>query len=339
MNRHLILGLTVIGLTACRGSATGETQPAVPAKLPELPARPSPETTRKLFPGFTEHDVPTTGATIRALKGGKGPPLLLVHGHPETHVAWHKIALALAADFTVVVPDLRGYGDSSKPPGGEKSVNYSPRVMAQDMVEVMKHFGFDRFGIAGHDRGGRVAHRLALDHRDRVTRVAVLDIAPTLTMYRDTNQEFATKYVWWFFQIQPAPLPEHLIGLDPAFYLKEHLAVQNKTPGAVTKEALAEYLRCYCCTAAIHAACEDYRAAAGVGLELDAADEKAGRKVTAPLLALWGTKGVVGQMWDVLKTWRAVASDVSGKALDCGHLLPEERPDQVIAELRQFFRR
>jgi haloacetate dehalogenase len=192
--------------------------------------------------------------------------------------------------------------------------------------------------MAGHDRGGRVAHRLALDHSDRVTGVAILDIAPTLTMYRDTNQDFATRYVWWFFQIQPAPLPEHMIGLDPAFYLREHLAVQNKTPGTVTEEALAEYLRCYCCTGTIHAACEDYRAAAGVGLELDAADEKAGKKVAAPLLALWGAKGVLCQMWDVLRTWRAVATAVSGKALDCGHLLPEERPAQVIAELRQFFR-
>jgi len=338
MNKHMFLGLAAIGLMACTWCAKGNAQPVNPVKLRELPPPPSPETTRKLFPGFTEHDVRTTGATIRVLKAGKGPPLLLVHGHPETHVAWHKVAPALAADFTVIVPDLRGYGDSSKPPGGERSVNYSPRVMAQDMVDVMKHFGFEKFGIAGHDRGGRVAHRLALDHGDKVTRVAVLDIAPTLTMYRDTNQEFATKYMWWFFQIQPAPLPEHLIGLDPAFYMKEHLNVQNKTPGAITDEAMAEYLRCYCCTATIHGACEDYRAAAGVGLELDAADEKAGKKVAAPLLALWGAKGVVGQMWDIPKTWRAVATDVSGTALDCGHLLPEELPDQVVAELRRFFR-
>jgi haloacetate dehalogenase len=338
MNRRWFVGVSGVGLSAGLGDAARDSPSAVPVKLPELPVPSSPETTRKLFRGFTEHDVRTTGATIRVLKGGEGPPLLLVHGHPETHVTWHKVAPALAADFTVVVPDLRGYGDSSKPPGGEKSVNYSPRAMAQDLVEVMKHFGFDRFGMAGHDRGGRVAHRLALDHSDRVTRVAVLDIAPTLTMYRDTNQDFATRYVWWFFQIQPAPLPEHMIGLDPAFYLREHLAVQNKTPGAVTEEALAEYLRCYCCTGTIHAACEDYRAAAGVGLELDAADEKAGKKVAAPLLALWGAKGVLCQMWDVLRTWRAVATAVSGKALDCGHLLPEERPAQVIAELRQFFR-
>jgi len=338
MNQRWLLGVSAAGLSAGGAPVANAAQRAAPPVLPELPVPPSPETTRKLFPGFTEHDIRTTGATIRALTGGEGPPLLLVHGHPETHVTWHKVAPALAADFTVIVPDLRGYGDSSKPPGGDKSVKYSPRATAQDLVEVMAHFGFDRFGIAGHDRGGRVAHRLALDHSNRVTRVAVLDIAPTLTMYRDTNQEFATRYVWWFFQIQPALLPEHLIGLDPEFYLKEHLAVQNKTTGAVTEEALAEYLRTYCCTGTIHAACEDYRAAAGIGLELDAADEKAGKKVTAPLLALWGAKGVVGQTWDVLDTWRAVATTVSGTALDCGHLLPEERPDEVIAELQKFFR-
>jgi pimeloyl-ACP methyl ester carboxylesterase len=237
MNRRSFIGVGAVGLSAAGlGYAAGQFRSDVPAKLSELPAPPSPETTRKMFPGFTEHDVRTTGATIRALAGGEGPPLLLVHGHPETHVTWHKVAPALAADFTVIVPDLRGYGDSSKPPGGEKSVNYAPRAMAQDLVEVMKHFGFDRFSIAGHDRGGRVAHRLALDHPDQVTRVAVLDIAPTLTMYRDTNQEFATRYVWWFFQIQPPPLPEHMIGLDPDFYMKEHLTVQNKTdPGGLDR--------------------------------------------------------------------------------------------------------
>jgi haloacetate dehalogenase len=168
--------------------------------------------------------------------------------------------------------------------------------------------------------------------------MCVMDIAPTLTMYNDTSKEFATRYVWWFFQIQPFPLPEHVIGLDPEYYMKEHLAVQNKTPGAVTPEAMAEYLRCYCCVGTIHGICEDYRAAAGIDLEMDAADDKAGKKITAPFLALWGAKGVVGQLWDVLATWRPKATNVSGKALDCGHLLPEEQPEQVLAELQQFFR-
>jgi haloacetate dehalogenase len=202
----------------------------------------------------------------------------------------------------------------------------------------MRHFGHEQFFVAGHDRGARVAHRLCLDHPDSVRKVCVMDIAPTLTMYADTNKEFATRYVWWFLQIQPFPMPEHIIGLDPEYYLREHLAVQGKTPGAVTPEAMAEYLRCYCCTGTIHAACEDYRAAAGIDLEMDEADDKAGHKIAAPLLALWGAKGVVGHLWDVLATWRAKATTVSGKALDCGHLLPEEQPAEVLAELQQLFR-
>jgi haloacetate dehalogenase len=209
--------------------------------------------------------------------------------------------------------------------------------MAQDQVEVMHHLGFERFAVAGHDRGGRVAHRMALDHTDRISKVAVLDIAPTLTMYQRTDRAFATAYVWWFFHIQPFPVPEHLIGMAPAFYLRQHLDVQNKTPGAVTPIALAEYLRCYCAARTIHAVCEDYRAAAGIGLELDADDDGAGRCVTAPLLALWGSKGTVGRLYDVLATWRDKATDVRGRALDCGHLLPEERPEERSAELMACF--
>ncbi len=332
MDRRLFLGSSLMGIGG--DFVTG----AAPSRLPELPAPAPPGTTERLFPGFEERDIRTSGATIRALIGGGGPAVLLLHGHPETHVAWHKVAPRLAEDFTVVVPDLRGYGDSSKPEGGERHANYSFRAMARDMVEVMGQLGLPRFHLAGHDRGGRVGHRLALDHPESLIRMSVLDIAPTLTMYRDTDQEFATRYVWWFFQIQPSPVPEHLIGLDPGFYLGHHLATQCKTPGAVAPEAMAEYLRCYACTATIHAACEDYRAAAGVDLEMDAADDEAGRKVAAPLQVLWGSKGVVGKTWDVLATWRAKANHVSGKALDCGHLLPEERPDEVLAELRGFFR-
>jgi haloacetate dehalogenase len=283
--------------------------------------------------------VATDGATIQALRGGSGPPLLLLHGHPQTHAAWHKIAGRLAEHFTVVLTDLRGYGDSSKPPGGERHVNYSPRTMAQDQLAVMRSFGFDRFAVAGHDRGGRVAHRMALDAPEAISQLAVLDIAPTLTMYERTDKAFATRYVWWFFQIQPYPIPEHLIGNDPEFYLREHIGRQNKTPGAVTDAAMAEYLRCYCNPETIHAACEDYRAAAGIGLELDAADAAAGHMVTAPLLALWGAKGVVGDLYDVLATWRERARCVSGTALDCGHLLPEEAPEETLAALLAFFTR
>lgn len=334
-----ILSAAGLALLSARSSETEMLAAISPcSQLPELPAAPSPEVSEKLFPGFTAEYVKTSGASIRVLRKGEGPPLLLIHGHPETHVTWHKIAADLSRDYSVVVPDLRGYGDSSKPEGGERHVNYSFRAMAQDQVETMRHFGHERFLVAGHDRGGRVAHRLCLDHPESVLKVCVMDIAPTLTMYADTNKEFATRYVWWFFQIQPSPMPEHFIGLDPEYYMKEHLDVQNKTPGAITPEAMAEYLRCYCCRGTIHAACEDYRAAADIDLEMDEADDKAGHKISAPLLALWGSKGVVGHLWNVLDTWRPKATSISGKALDCGHLLPEEQPQAVLGELRAFFR-
>jgi haloacetate dehalogenase len=338
MNRRKFLSLSSAS-AAWAGTKTASADVPRPcAHLPQLPTPPAVATTRKLFPGFTVQSIKTSGATINVLKGGEGPPLLLLHGHPETHVTWHKIASDLARNYSVIIPDLRGYGDSSKPDGGERHVNYSFRAMALDQVETMRHFGHERFLVAGHDRGARVAHRLCLDHPQSVLKVCLMDIAPTLTMYRDTNKEFATRYVWWFLQIQPFPMPEHIIGNDPEYYLKEHLAVQGKTPGAVTPEAMAEYLRCYCCSGTIHAVCEDYRAAADIDLEMDAADDGAGHMISSPLLALWGGKGVVGQMWDVLATWRAKATSVSGRALDCGHLLPEEQPAEVLAELRQFFR-
>lgn len=261
--------------------------PAVGAKLSELPPPEPAGVSEGLFPGFVAQNVQTSGATIHVLSKGSGPPLLLLHGHPETHVTWHKVAPALTDSYTVIVPDLRGYGDSSKPDYSPGSQEYSFRPMAQDMVEVMARFGHKQFMVAGHDRGGRVVHRMMLDHSEVVTKGAVLDIAPTLTMYDDTSKEFATKYVWWFLQIQPAPMPEHLISLDPGYYLRDHLAVQGKTPGAVTPEAMAEYIRCYCCKGTIRAVCEDYRAAAGIDLDQDRADDKAGRKIKAPLLALW----------------------------------------------------
>jgi haloacetate dehalogenase len=307
--------------------------------LPLLPPPPDEAVTRALFPGFSSQMVAAGGANIRTLCAGSGPPLLLLHGHPQTHVCWHKIAGRLAEHFSVVLTDLRGYGDSSKPDGGERSVAYSPRAMARDQLEVMRSFGHERFGVAGHDRGGRVAHRMALDFPTAIARLAVLDIAPTLTMYRQTNQEFATRYVWWFFQIQAYPIPEHLIGMDPEFYLREHVGRQNKTAGAITDAAMSEYLRCYCASSTIHALCEDYRAAAGIGLELDAADDAAKRKIIAPLLALWGSKGVVGQLYDVLATWRDKADDVSGGAIECGHLLAEEAPEQTLEALLTFFSR
>jgi haloacetate dehalogenase len=210
--------------------------------------------------------------------------------------------------------------------------------MALDQVETMRHFGHEQFLVGAHDRGARVAHRLCLDFPKSVKKVCLMDIAPTLTMYRQTNQEFATKYMWWFFLIQAAPLPEHLIGLDPQYYLEVILSGLNKTPGALTPEAVSEYVRCFCCTSTIHAGCEDFRAAADIGLEMDEADDRAGNKIVAPVHALWGAKNTVGQLWDVLATWRAkAASTVTGRSLDCGHFLQEERPEETFEELQHFF--
>jgi haloacetate dehalogenase len=210
--------------------------------------------------------------------------------------------------------------------------------MAQDQLDVMRHFGFERFYVGSHDRGARTAHRLCLDHPESVRKVCFLDIVPTLRMYRDTSKEFATRYMWWFFLIQDAPLPEHMIGTDPGFFLDQHFKVQNKTPGSLTADALQEYKRCFS-PASIHAGCEDFRAAADIDLVMDAADEKAGHKVQAPVLALWGAKGTVGQLWDVLKIWREQASGpVEGQALESGHDVAEEQPEEVLQEYLRYFR-
>ncbi len=284
--------------------------------------------------GFTLRDIDAGGIRIRAATGGSGPPLLLLHGHPQTHSTWHAVAPVLARRFSVVAMDLRGYGDSDKPEGGPGHAAYAKRAMAADAVAVMRALGHARFAVVGHDRGGRVAHRMALDHPQAVTRLALFDIAPTATMYARTDKAFATAYFWWFFLIQPAPLPERLIGADPEFFLRTHVDGQSKTPGSPGPELFAEYLRVYSDPATRHAICEDYRAAATIDLEHDAAD--AGRRIAVPLLALWGAKGTVGRTYDVLATWREKADDVRGYGLDCGHTLQEERPDLVLAALEDF---
>ena len=315
-----------------------ETVAEKPLSLPQLPPKPSKDIAARLFPGFVQTEVRTSGATIPVLHKGDGPPLLLLHGYPETHVTWHKVAPRLADQFSVYIPDLRGYGDSSRPTDGDRHINYSFRAMALDQVETMRHFGHEQFLVAAHDRGARVAHRLCLDFPKSVKKVCLMDIAPTLTMYRETNQQFATKYMWWFFLIQAAPLPEHLIGLDPQYYLEYNLRTLNKTPGALTPEAVSEYGRCFCSTSTIHATCEDFRASADINLEMDEADDRAGNKIVAPVHALWGAKGTVGPLWDILATWQEKASSkVTGHSLDCGHFLQEERPEETFEELRQFF--
>ncbi|KPP99977.1 alpha/beta fold hydrolase [Marinobacter sp. HL-58] len=284
--------------------------------------------------GFITERIRTSGAEINLVHGGNGPPLLLLHGYPQTHVMWHRVAPDLARDFHVICPDLRGYGDSSRPPTDDSHSAYSKRAMAQDMVEVMTHLGYQQFSVAGHDRGARVAHRMALDHPQRVARACVMDIAPTLHMFRHTDQNFATGYYHWFFLIQPGGLPEHMIGADPDYFLMEKLRRWSGPDAHFDPDAVAEYRRCFRDPGVIHASCEDYRAAATIDLDHDAHDRN--RRIECPLLVLWGSKGFVNRTYDVLAVWRGYADRVEGRILDCGHFLPEESPAEVIAELRRF---
>lgn len=265
---------------------------------------------------------------------GDGPPLLLLHGYPQTNMMWHRIAPALAERYTVVAADLRGYGDSWHPPSDDMHTPYSKREMADDMVQLMTSLGHDSFMVAGHDRGGRVAHRMARDHSDAVSRLAVLDIAPTAAMYGQTDMRFATAYYHWFFLIQPAPLPETMINADPEFFLRSKCGQWGRTSGAITDEAFADYLRCFRRPETVHAMCEDYRAAATIDLEHDAAD--ADQKLAMPVLALWGEAGFVGTHYDVIAEWRRVAKTVSGHAVPGGHYCAEEAPDETLAALIGF---
>jgi len=291
-----------------------------------------------LFPGFEARRVTVPGTAIHCVIGGSGPPLLLLHGYPQTHAMWHKIAPALAREYTVVCADLRGYGDSGKPPSDDAHMPYSKRAMAADMVAAMRALGFPRFRLAGHDRGGRVAHRLAVDHAEAVEKLAVLDISPTRLMYRATDMAFATAYYHWFFLIQPFDMPERMIGADPRYYLRRKTSGWGSAGGAFfDARAYAEYERCFCEPETIHATCEDYRAAASIDLVHDDADVAAGRRVTCPLLVLWGEKGVVARCFDPIDDWRTVAVDVRGRALPSGHYLAEEAPEATLAELAAFF--
>jgi haloacetate dehalogenase len=289
-----------------------------------------------LFPDFRTERVDAAGVAVHAVVGGRGPALLLLHGYPQTHVIWHKVAQRLATRFTVVATDLRGYGDSGKPATDARHAPYSKREMARDQVAAMRALGFDRFLLAGHDRGGRVAHRLAVDHPAAVQKLAVLDISPTLAMYEKTDMAFASAYWHWFFLIQKAPIPEAMIGADPGFYLRHKMGDGAAGMKPFAPEAWAEYERCFT-PEAIHASCEDYRAAATIDLEHDRDDRAAGRRVACPLLALWGAHGVVERCFRPLEDWGRVAADVRGRALPAGHYLPEEVPDRVVQEFESFF--
>jgi haloacetate dehalogenase len=290
-----------------------------------------------MFEAFEIRDGATAGTTIHARIGGSGPPLLLLHGYPQTHVMWHRVAPALAERFSVICPDLRGYGDSGKPASDPGHSVYSKRATAQDMVELMTALGHQRFRLVGHDRGGRVAHRLALDHPDRVERLAVLDIVPTRAIYRAANQAIATAYFHWFFLIQSYDLPERLIGNDPVYWLHRMLgAWGSRGLSGFAPEAVAEYERCFADPKVIHGSCEDYRAAATIDLRHDEADMD--KRIVCPVLALWGRHGLMERHFDVLDSWRErSAGPVTGHALDCGHFLAEERADETARALLEFF--
>ncbi len=286
-----------------------------------------------MIPGFDEFDIDTSGARIRVRAGGSGPPLLLLHGYPQTSAMWRHVAPALARRFTVVCPDMRGYGASSKPPAGEDFANYSKREMARDQVEVMEALGHRRFGLIGHDRGGRVAHRLAADWPDGVEQIAVLDIAPTREMYRNTSEEFARAYWHWFFFILPPPRPERMIAAEPDRFLQDFCGSRHAGL-AIFDGALDEYVAAFRDPETIRASCDDYRAAAGIDITHDDAETA---KLAMPLLCLWGAKGIIGKCFDPLALWRERAEDVRGHALDCGHYLAEELPDETARELDAFF--
>lgn len=292
-----------------------------------------------LFPGFAPHRIPTPdGQYIHALVGGGGPPLLLLHGHPQTSAIWHKVAPTLAQHFTLVLADLRGYGDSAKPAGDAEHQNYSKRTMAADMHGVMQHLGHARFAVLAHDRGARVAHRLAADCPQAVERLVLLDIAPTLAMYEQTSHAFARAYWHWFFLIQPAPLPERLIEADPAAYVRDVMGRRSAGLAPFDARALAEYTRCLALPGTAHGICEDYRAAAGIDLVHDRADREAGRQLGMPVLALWGAQGVVHQCFQPLVEWQRVARNVRGQALPCGHYIAEEAPEALLATALPFLR-
>jgi haloacetate dehalogenase len=323
--------LAAASIAARSVTTSAEQAPATPPRpvaVPQAPAAPAAAAnadTTRFFPGFKSFKVQTTGATINGVVGGSGPPILLLHGAPQSHVSWRLVAPKLMATHTVVVPDLRGYGDSSKPADTPDHGNYSKRAMALDQVEVMKHFGFDRFPVIGQDRGGRVTHRLLLDHPEKVSHAAVLDIVPTQYLYTHVTMQFVQAYFHWFNYLRPAPAPEN-----------ELKATNDQQLARATTEIQREYLRTMTDPATIHAMCEDYRASASIDLKYDEADLK--KKIACPLLVLWAEKGSMGQLYDVLGIWKERGKKVTGKSLPGGHNLQEDVPDLVFAEIQSLLR-
>ncbi len=291
-----------------------------------------------MLTGFSSVPLQRDGVPLQVRHAGQGAPLLLLHGHPQSMAMWHRVAPRLAERHHVVLLDLRGYGDSGRPPPGEGSAAYAKREMALDALHVMRALGHERFQVLAHDRGARVAHRLALDHPHAVDRLLLLDIAPTLPMYRQTSEAFARAYWHWFFLIQPPPLPEALIASDPARYVRSVMGARRAGLEAFAPQALAEYERCAARPGTAESICADYRASAGIDLAHDQADMDAGRRLTQPLRVLWGEHGAVGRCFDVAALWRAAAQDFSGRSLPCGHYIAEEAPALLLDEALSFFK-
>ena len=326
--RDLLKKAAALGIGALATSSKAFSRPENSSSQVGQPS-PAPD----FFPGFKRSSVKTSGATIHFVSAGNGPPLLLLHGYPQTHIEWRDVAPALAKKFTVVAADLRGYGESSKPTGGENHVDYSKRAMAQDQVDLMASLGFQKFAVVGHDRGGRVAHRLALDHPDRLAKLAILDIVPTYKVLHSVTNELATANFHWWFLIQKSPMPETLIANSAEVWLRSRF--ERIPPGILSKQAFAEYLRAFQLPGAIHASCEDYRAGATIDLDHDGADLD--RKISCPLLVLWGASGAWPKLYDVLSVWKERGSNVVGKEMPTGHFIAEEKPEMLLAELNSFF--
>jgi haloacetate dehalogenase len=290
-----------------------------------------------MLASFESFEVVRDGVRLHGRRGGQGEPLLLLHGHPQTHAMWHRVAPGLARAYSVVMMDLRGYGDSGRPDAGEGSCAYSKREMALDALAVMQEQGFARFKVLAHDRGARVAHRLAADHPKAVDRLMLLDIAPTLAMYERTSLAFAQAYWHWFFLVQPPPLPEALIESDPVRYVRSVMGSRHAGLAPFAPEALAEYERCAGIAGTAQGICADYRASAGIDMAHDRADVAADRRLEQPLRVLWGEHGAVGRCFDVLGLWRERARQVTGRSLPCGHYIAEEAPALLLEEALQFF--
>ncbi|MDB9972142.1 alpha/beta hydrolase [Alphaproteobacteria bacterium] len=289
-----------------------------------------------MFKNFKQDIIEVNGVNINYKIGGKGEPLLLLHGYPQSHVLWRKIAPLFAENYTVICSDLRGYGDSDKPQSDKKHLTYSKKTMGLDQNELMKKLGFKEYFLVGHDRGGRVAHRMAIDFKENIKKISVLDIVPTSHVFKNTNAILAKRYYHWFFLIQSYPLPETMIGNDPEYYIRSKLQMWGANNEYLTEEIIQEYLRCFT-TETIQASCEDYRA--GASIDLVHHEEDFDKKISCPLQVLWGSKATIEELYDPIKVWKEWALNVEGQSIDCGHFLPEESPVETYNAIINFFKK